>query len=226
MQQTVRTPHITWVGLALALFGVPLVIYIFQSSAPEGPFTNSFVLAKELCVFAVAAVLILLIIKGERLGLDSIGLHSRYWGKSILWGLFGLLISAVALAILLFIFTKAGIPFGQGPDVARYKNISLWVMFVMVLRAGIVEEVCYRGYVIERLQKINRSAIVYFLIPLILFALFHYRQGIAGIIISFVAGAILALLYIKKRDLKANILTHFLVDFIPNILFPLVSRSI
>jgi membrane protease YdiL (CAAX protease family) len=225
MQRT-WPPAITWIGLALALFGAPLVIFIFHSLAPEGPFTNEFVLAKELCVFAVATILILLILKGERLRLDSIGLHSRNWGKSILWGLLGLFIAGAALAILLFIFSKVGISFGQGEDVGRYKNISLWVMFVMVLRAGIVEEICYRGYVIERLQKISDNWIVYFLIPLILFGLFHYRQGIGGIIISFVAGAILAVLYIKRRDLKANIITHFLVDFIPNVLIPLVSRPI
>ena len=225
MQRTSTTPAITWVGLALALFGAPLVIFIFQSLAPDGPFTNLFVLEKELAVFAVAGILILLILKGEKLGLDSIGLHSRNWGKSILWGFIGVVIAGAALAILLLIFSKIGISFGQGPDVGRYKNISLWVMFVMVLRAGIVEEICYRGYVIERLEKISGSWIVYFLIPLILFAVFHYRQGIAGIIISFVAGAILALLYLKRRDLKANIITHFLVDFIPNVLIPLVSKQ-
>ena len=224
MQETFRTPAITWVGLALALFGAPIVIYIFQTLAPDGPFTNQFVLAKEISVFAVAGILLLLILKGEKLGLDSIGLHSRNWGKSILWGLLGVLIAGVALAILLFIFSKVGISFGEGAEATRYKNVSLWVIFIMVLRAGIVEEICYRGYVIQRLEKISNRWIVYFLIPLILFALFHYRQGIGGIIISFVAGAILALLYLKRRDLKANIITHFLVDFIPNVLIPALSK--
>jgi membrane protease YdiL (CAAX protease family) len=64
---------------------------------------------------------------------------------------------------------------------------------------------------------------VYFLVPLIFFAIFHYRQGLGGIIISFVAGAILAVLYIKRRDLKANMITHFLVDFVPNVVIPLLS---
>jgi CAAX protease family protein len=225
MQRVLTTPAVTWVGLALALFGAPLVIFIFQSSAPEGPFTNLFVLRRELSIFVVTGILILLILKGEKLRLDSIGLHARNWGKSILWGLIGVLIAGAALAILLFIFSKVGISFGHGPDVGRYENVSLWVMFVMVLRAGIVEEICYRGYLIERLEKISGNWIVYFLIPLILFALFHYRQGIGGVIISFVAGAILALLYLKRRDLKANIITHFLVDFIPNVLIPIISTQ-
>jgi membrane protease YdiL (CAAX protease family) len=221
--QGTSTPAITWVGLAIAFFGAPLVIYIFQSTAPAGPFTNLFVIEKETCVFAVAAILLLLIVKGEKLGLDSIGLHNRDWGKSILWGFLGLLIAGAALAIILFIFSKVGISFGQGAEAGRYNNVSLWVISFMVLRAGIVEEICYRGYIIERLEKMTGNWVVYFLIPLILFALFHYRQGIGGIIISFVGGAILAILDLKRRDLKANIITHFLVDFIPNVLGPLFS---
>ena len=224
MQQVAeRTPAITYLGLALALFGVPLLIFIFQTSAPPGPLSNTFVVIKELSVFALTGILLLLIVKGEKLGLDSIGLHNRNWGKSILWGFVGLLICAAAFAILLFTFSKVGIKFGQGAEANRYKNVSLWAISLMVLRAGIVEEICYRGYVIERLQKISRSAFVYFWSPLVLFGIFHYRQGIAGIIISFVVGGILAVLYLKRRDLKANIITHFLGDFIPNVIFPVLS---
>jgi membrane protease YdiL (CAAX protease family) len=225
MEQTpTRTPAITYLGLAIALFGVPLLIFLFQFNAPS-IYTNQFVITKELSIFALTGILLLLITKGEKLGLDSIGLHNRNWGKSILWGLIGTVIAIAALAILLFIFSKVGIKFGEGGESDRYKNVSLWVMTLMVLRAGIVEEICYRGYVIERLEKLTGNWFVYFLLPLILFGLFHYKQGIGGIIISFVAGAILAVLYIKRRDLKANIITHFLVDFLPNVLLPLVSNQ-
>ncbi|HEY7159912.1 MAG TPA: CPBP family intramembrane glutamic endopeptidase [Acidobacteriota bacterium] len=223
MQGRAETPLITWIGLAVAFFGVPLVIFIFQKLAPPGPFTNAFVMEKELAVFAMAAILVLIILKGEKRGLDSIGLHNRDWGKSILWGVIGAIVGFAALAILLFIFSKVGIKFGEGSEIGRYKNVSLWVMFFMVLRAGIVEELCYRGYIIERLEKMTGNWVVYFLIPLIFFGIFHYRQGIGGIIISFVAGGILAILYLKRRDLKANFITHFLVDFIPNIVLPLLS---
>jgi uncharacterized protein len=224
-QSSMRTPAITYLGLALALFGVPLLIYLFQSRVAAGPYTNHFVITKELSIFALTGVLLLLITKGEKLGLDSIGLHNRNWGKSILWGLIGTVIVIAALALLLFIFPKVGIKFGQGGESDRYKNVSLWVMTLMVLRAGIVEEICYRGYAIERLEKMTGNWIIYFLIPLILFGLFHYKQGLGGIIISFVAGAILAVLYLKRRDLKANIITHFLVDFLPNVLVPLLSNQ-
>jgi uncharacterized protein len=223
MQGTSRTPAMTWLGLAVAFFGAPLVIFLFQSLAPPGPFTNLFVMEKELSVFAVAAILVWIILKGEKLGLDSIGLHGRDWGKSILWGFIGAIIGFAALALCLFVFSKVGIKFGEGVESQRYKDVSLWAISFMVLRAGIVEELCYRGYIIERLEKMTGSWVVYFLVPLIFFAIFHYRQGLGGIIISFVAGAILAVLYIKRRDLKANMITHFLVDFVPNVVIPLLS---
>ena len=124
-QSTTRTPAITYLGLALALFGVPLLIFIFQSQAVPGPYTNQFVIAKELSIFALTGILLLLITKGEKLGLNSIGLHNRNWGKSILWGLFGMVIAIAALAMLLFIFSKVGIKFGEGGEGARYKNVSL-----------------------------------------------------------------------------------------------------
>jgi len=58
---------------------------------------------------------------------------------------------------------------------------------------------------------------------LIPFALFHFRQGPAGILIAGVAALILSALYLKRRSLPEVMLTHFLVDFIPNIVLPLLG---
>jgi membrane protease YdiL (CAAX protease family) len=224
MENTSSVPAITWLGLALALFGVPLIVFIFNQIVPQGPLTNLFVLEREISIFAVTGLLLWVVISGEKLGLGSIGLYFHGWGRSILWGVFGAVMCVAALAIILFIFSRTGISYGSGPEAGRYTNVSPWIFTIVVIRAGIVEEICYRGYVIERLEKMTGNWLIYIVLPLVLFALFHYRQGLGGIIISFVAGAILALLYLKRRDLKANIITHFLVDFVPNVLLPLVSK--
>jgi membrane protease YdiL (CAAX protease family) len=42
-------------------------------------------------------------------------------------------------------------------------------------------------------------------------------------VIATAAGLLLAFFYLRTRDLKANIMAHFLVDFIPNVLAPLLS---
>jgi capsular polysaccharide biosynthesis protein len=44
----------------------------------------------------------------------------------------------------------------------------------------------------------------------------------ANIVIALVLGAILAVFYIWRRDLKANMFGHFLVDFVGNVLPKLV----
>ncbi len=212
----------TLIGLAIALFGVPLLLYVFAGLAPEGPFANSFVTLRELCVLGLTGLLILYVLRVEKLGLDSIGLHNRNWGKSLLLALIILVASFAVLALLLFLFPLIGISFGQGGEALRYEGVSPWAILLMVIRAGVVEEICYRGYAMERLEKATGNWFVYFLMPLILFGLWHYRQGIGGIIISFSIGAVLAYAYWKKRDLKANIIAHFTADFIPNVLAPLL----
>ena len=224
MSSTRISPY-TIVGLFLAFFGAPIVIYLFGLRPDTEPLTNAFVTAKELCIFGVAALLLLIVLKGERLGLSSIGLHNRHWGKSVLWGLLLAVICFAVLAGLLALFQLVGISFGQGEESHRYDHISLWVITLVVIRAGIVEEICYRGYIMERLEKISGKWLVYFLMPAVIFGLLHYKQGIGGIIIATVIGLVLAYAYWKKRDLKMNIIAHFIVDFIPNVLLPLIGAG-
>jgi membrane protease YdiL (CAAX protease family) len=108
-----------------------------------------------------------------------------------------------------------------GEEPGAYKDIPVWVWFIIVLRAGIAEEVFYRGYAIERIQALTGNRWVAVAIPLIIFSSGHFRQGPGGILISFVAGAILTVTYLWKKDLLANIIAHFTVDFIPNVALPL-----
>ena len=213
----------TVAGLLLALFGAPLIVFIASSLAPDY-YTNKFIVIKELSIFGVLGLLLLVIVKGERLGLDSIGLHNKHWGKSILWG--GILAIA-SLTVLLFIagiLQALEIQIG-GDEGKKYQSISLWAMSLVVLRAGIVEEICYRGFAMQRFEQVNDKPYFFLGIPLLIFALVHYSQGWAGILISFVLGGIMALFYLKKRDLKALIIAHFLVDLVPNVLIPLFSSN-
>lgn len=216
-----RIPTITLIGLILAFLGTPMVIFGFNYFLANGPLTDSLVVAREISIFLSTALLILIVLKGERLGLDSIGLHNRHWGKSILWGLLVLLICIAAGLICVGLLGLVGISYGDGTESRRYDDLSLVTMSLVVLRAGIVEEICYRGYIIERLEKLSGKWVVYVLLPAIIFGLLHYRQGPGGILISFVIGLVLAIFYLRTRDLKANIIGHFLVDFIPNVLAPL-----
>jgi membrane protease YdiL (CAAX protease family) len=64
------------------------------------------------------------------------------------------------------------------------------------------------------------------LVPLIIFAASHYRQGAGGIIAALVLGGILSAFYLKFRDLLANITAHFLADFVLNVGLPLAAARL
>ena len=222
MNKLAETSRFTELGLILSFFGPPLLLLPFQLLAPE-PLTDSIVLVRELSFFLLAGVLILIIVKGEKLDIQSIGIHNRHWGKSILWSLFLLLMFFAVVAGCLGLFQLTGISFGRGDG--KYAHISPWVLTIVMGRAGIVEELFYRGYVMERLHKIADNWIVYLLTPSLIFGLLHYRQGIGGIIIATATGILFSYFYWRKRDLKINIIAHFLADFIPNVLLPMINNA-
>jgi uncharacterized protein len=94
----------------------------------------------------------------------------------------------------------------------------VWVLFIVVLRAGVVEELFYRGYAIERLQALGFGRIASWVVPLAIFGVGHWTGGAANILIALVLGGVLTAFYQWRRDLVSNMFGHFLVDFIANVL--------
>jgi len=94
---------------------------------------------------------------------------------------------------------------------------------LIVLRAGVVAELFYRGYAIERLQALGLNRYWAAAILLIIFALGHWTGGAANVVIAVALGEILAGFYLWRRDLIANMIGHFAVDFVANVLPKLFS---
>ena len=219
MQKYSPVSIFTITGLLYVFLIPPIVICSFQALSPM-LLTNSFVLIRESSLLGLTGILLLLIVKGEKLGLESIGLHNKHWGKSILLS-FVIMIATIAVVLVcLTLFKLVGITYGKSDG--KYAHVSLWVMTFMMIRAGFFEEIFYRGYMMERLNTISKNWLVYFLLPSIIFGLMHYQQGIGGIIIATAGGLVVSYFYWKKRDLKANIIAHIMVDLIPNIIIPLI----
>lgn len=206
----------TWVGLFLSLFAMLLVRQTVSYFSPTLTFTAA--IWKESLIWISAIVLLILVRRGERLPLSSIGLGPSTWWKSVLWGL----VIAVACAIVggaLAALTG----YGHGPGSAAFEKLPLWLITLIVLRAGVVEELFYRGYAIERLQALGLNRYWAAAIPLIIFALGHWTGGGANIVIALALGGILAGFYLWRRDLIANMIGHFAVDFVANVLTKLFS---
>ena len=129
------------------------------------------------------------------------------------------IVAFVGLVICLAVYGALGIHYGEGAAISR----ALPVTLLTVTRAGISEELFYRGFAIERLQALTGSPWIAGAVTLLMFASFHYRQGVPGMVLALVIGAIFTAFYLWKRNLVALIFAHFLVDFVPKVLIPLVS---
>jgi membrane protease YdiL (CAAX protease family) len=205
---------ITYLGILLSYSTISGVNWIFKTYNGE-QLNNPQVVAKELIILALVGVLLLLVVRGEKQGLDSIGLKFESWGKSFLFALAIMASSVVAILIGVLISQWMGWSFGESK---AFDALSLWTVTLVTIRAGVAEEVFMRGYLLERLTTLLGNKWVAVALSLVPFALLHYPgQGWAGVLVSFNASAVLTAFYFWKRDLKANILAHFLIDFIANV---------
>jgi len=201
----------TWIGLFLSLFGMLIVRQLVNHIWPNPTLASA--LIKEAGMWLVAVVLLVIIKVGEGLPLSSIGLGTARWGKSVLWGL---LIGIACLLVGGGLVALTG--FTGGESGKAMEKLPVWLVSLIVLRAGVVEELCYRGYALERLQALGLGRWVAAAIPLAIFGIGHWTGGAANILIALALGAILTASYFWRRDLVANMIGHWLVDFLSNVL--------
>lgn len=201
----------TWVGLCFSSFSMLIIRQVFRTVTPE-PGT-SLALAREGCMFAAAGTLLWLVRRREGLPLRSIGIGTSPLWKSLAWGV------VIAVACIL---PAAGLAvltgYGHGAASQAFAKLPIWVVFIVVVRAGVVEELFYRGYAIERLQALGFGRIASWIVPLAIFGVGHWTGGAANILIALVLGGILTAFYQWRRDLVSNMFGHFLVDFVGNVL--------
>src|SRR2546430_114410 len=205
-----KSSRVTWAGLFISLFAMVVIRQAFVFFVPEITFASA--VLKEALIWLSAVTLLVIIRRGERLPMRSIGLGTARWWKSILWGFVIAIVSATAVGILAYLTG-----YGHGPGSAAFEKLPLWLITLIVFRAGVVEELFYRGYAIERLRMIGLGRFWSITIPLVIFSLGHWSGGAANILIAFAAGIILTAFYLWRRDLVANMIGHGLVDFVANV---------
>jgi uncharacterized protein len=159
----------TWVGLFIALFGILIVRWAVSLFYPTFSFTAT--LWKESFIWLCVIALLFIIRRGERLPLRSIGLGAAPVKSSLLWGGILMVLCGVIGSVV------AGLTHFRGGETGEaLAKFPLWLVLLVVLRAGVVEELFYRGYAIERLQLLGLNRYWAGVIPLLIFGFGHVDQ--------------------------------------------------
>ena len=216
--QASRRWILTAIGLALSL-GVAML--------PLGDWGRSYsgfgkLWGGDVLWWAAAIVILVYVTAVERRGLSSIGMR-RPSGWDIGWALIFAVITFVGIGVITtMIFPALHLHVNQ----ATYGSIvyaPLSYRVALVTRAAVCEEILFRGYPLQRLEEWTGSA---WLAGLITWALFTYAHlsswGTAQLIVAGFGGAILTVLFLWRRNLWANMLTHWLVDGAAFIMVPLL----
>jgi uncharacterized protein len=191
-------------GLFISLFG-----FIFLRLAFRAFGTSTSGVWKELAVWLSAALLLVLVRYGERLPFSSLRLGVAPLRQSLR---FGCILAGLCGVIAMVVIHFTG--YGHGIGSAEDNKIPIWLETLMVIRAGVVEELFFRGYAIERLESIGCGRVLSMAIPLLIFAFTHWTGGVPSVIIALVLGTVLTLFYMWRRDLLANMIGHGLSDFL------------
>lgn len=195
------------VGLVLTLVVGSLPFPVWDHELADVPH----MVFNEAIYWALVAAALAYVVFVEKLPLASIGLRKanlRDWSVGL-----GFAIAVVAgLAALYFVvFPMFGI--SEDESINTLMSTPGWWLAISVIRAGVSEEILFRGYPIERLQELTGNRIVAVALPLIAFSFAHVGPwGWAHLVVAGFGGAMFTWLYLWRRNLWVNIAAHCLVD--------------
>jgi membrane protease YdiL (CAAX protease family) len=197
----------TKLTLGVSLFGPPLFVLI--SDWLFGAFPSLGVqMGLQLLYCGLAALVLWVVVRIERLPLESIGIRRPTW-STLQWGvvLYGVVyVLPLVTGPLLTTLGTDGLETGM----QRLSFLPVWFRVIVGLTGGIVEETLYRGYAIERLSTMSGSRPLAASISAIAFGLAHVPMWGLGFALGadLPFGIVMTLFYLWRRDLLANILVH------------------
>ncbi|MCH9648434.1 MAG: CPBP family intramembrane metalloprotease [Deltaproteobacteria bacterium] len=178
----------------------------------------------QLGLWLVGGLLMWVILAWEKKPLSSVGLKLPSL-QSVLWGL----LTAVAMLYLVSpvaAFLVSRLDAGAFSDgLGKLQGLPAAYMVVAGVTAGVVEELLYRGFLVERLALLTRNRWSAGALAIAVFTLVHIPfWGLVGALFTGFGGALLTLLFLWRRDLWANMVAHSVTAVVQ--LLPLAAGAI
>ncbi len=209
---TIAVAVLLWYSQSLnRLFGQPIGQFLQTIGllAPSAQAFESQIASAMLIRWVAAAMLLLFVVGVERLPLRSIGLYQPqltdfYWAAVAGW-------LGVIVGIGLFLLVQRFQP-GVATAADQVIDRLSWLgQLNLILNAAIVEEVFFRGLLIERMTAITRRVWVGGVVSFTLFVVVHLAgSGLTeSLTIVAVSTLVFTLLYLWRRNLVLCMVAHF-----------------
>jgi len=161
----------------------------------------------------------------EVLGQRRPGLHEFLMdvaAAGVFWVLALLVLAALALVLKLFHLESAQKQIGQLAP-ASVAEAALWI--ALSISAGICEEFVFRGYLQQQFARATGRAWVGVAASALLFGTAHGYEGVAGMIMITIYGALFSVLAIERRSLRAGMIAHGWHDSFTGLLLWALKRA-
>jgi len=141
--------------------------------------------------------------------LIRIKLVSENIDKAFLWGLFAAIISFIIIFIIEFALIKLGQKPQDLSNIPDLQRLFSWpVLFFLVTIQPIGEEIFFRGFLFEKIEK-YAGGIIAVIVTAFLFGLAHMSYGkIFPVIMPIFMGFILGYIVFKTKNLYSSIIAH------------------
>jgi membrane protease YdiL (CAAX protease family) len=183
-------------------------------NASAGSFERGFVAALTVRWLAVV-LLLLFVVVVEHEPLSSLGIRVPRWRGVVLALVIGVLALVVGVALYLLVNggpqTSASTQTGQ-----ILRTLGLAGRIHLDVNAAVVEELFFRGQLIECLIRIFERRWLAGAVPFVLFVGSHYLTGSASLVqtltINLVSGLALVSLYLRRRNVLLCMIAHAIMD--------------
>ncbi|GJD21171.1 hypothetical protein RIVM261_061270 [Rivularia sp. IAM M-261] len=161
----------TLTGLSLALMA-PLCLAMWGDKLFYKLDSLTSKCLQQLFLATLFVAICFIVIFWEKQPLSSIGLYSLHW-QPVMWGLiFAAFLIYIYSPILIRVMNWFGIS-GFENGLVKLTSLPIWYLIIAVVIGGIVEEVLYRGYAVERLSSLTGNYWIGSILALVAFGLAH-----------------------------------------------------
>jgi membrane protease YdiL (CAAX protease family) len=203
----------------IIVFGIEFILRDFL--LPENANNVSIGLALIGEWVTLSFLVFLWVPKVEKKNMASIGL-GKFKRRHLLWGVLVYLLVLVASSLSGFVLQSVGLPSLRSLQ-PLIKGYGLATLFGLFLTGTFLEEVFYRGYLIERMTILTKHRWAAAFVSWVLFMLVHLKFfGVGPTIDTSIISAALVLVYLKEKSIWPCIVVHGINDLLAFLIFPLL----